>query len=167
MDSSSLRALVEELLATLGLSADEIAVSSGSRVVVAVSSPDSKVLIGPHGEHLSALNTIARRLAEAKHGEEAANFLIDVNGYHEARLETLREQARLLAQRARLFKHDVELSPMSSYERLVIHELFSGDPEIRTESQGEGKTRHIVLKYNTQDTKFTAEQSPSGSASFL
>lgn len=153
MDSSSLRALIEELLGTLGLSADEITVSGGSRVVVAVSSPDSKALIGPRGEHLSALNTIARRLAEAKQGEEAANFLIDVNGYHEARLETLREQARLLAQRARLFKHDVELSPMSSYERLVIHELFADDPEIRTESQGEGKTRHIVLKYAEGSTQ--------------
>ena len=55
--------------------------------------------------------------------------------------------ARMLAQRARLFKHDVEMEPKSAYERLVIHELFSNDPEIKTESAGEGKFRHIVLKY--------------------
>ena len=30
---------------------------------------------------------------------------------------------------------------------LVVHELFAEDPEIRTESAGEGKFRHIVLKY--------------------
>jgi len=47
-------------------------------------------------------------------------------------METLRENAKLLAQRARLFKHDVELSPMSSYERLVVHELFAEDAEIET-----------------------------------
>jgi len=41
---------------------------------------------------------------EAKFGEEAANFLLDINRYHENRLETLRENAKLLAQRARLFK---------------------------------------------------------------
>ncbi len=35
---------------------------------------------------------------------------------------------------------------MSAYERLVVHELFSEDPDIKTESQGEGKFRHIVLK---------------------
>jgi spoIIIJ-associated protein len=55
----------------------------------------------------------------------------------------------MLAQRARLFKHDVEMSPMNPYERLVVHELFAEDPEIVTESAGEGKFRHIVLKYRS------------------
>jgi len=59
----------------------------------------------------------------------------------------VRQNARMLAQRARLFKHDVELAPQSAYERLVVHELFAEDPEIKTESAGEGKFRHIVLKY--------------------
>ncbi len=106
-------------------------------------------LIGPNGEHLRALNAIARRLVEKSHGEEAASFLIDVNNYHEDQMERVRENARLLAQRARLFKHDVEMGPMSAYERLVVHELFAEDPEIKTESQGEGKFRHIVLKHKT------------------
>jgi spoIIIJ-associated protein len=61
----------------------------------------------------------------------------------------VRQNARPLAQRARLFKHDVEMAPMSAYERLVVHELFSEDPEIKTESAGEGKFRHIVLKYKS------------------
>jgi len=138
---------VKNILDTLGVSVDSVEVSSGARTVVRVTSSESKLLIGANGEHLRALNSIARRLAEAKHGEEAANFLIDVNGYHEAELETVRQNARMLAQRARLFKHDVELPPMSPYERLVVHELFAEDPEIRTESAGEGKFRHIVLKY--------------------
>ena len=149
--TDSVQELVAQLLHTLGIEA-QIGVSEGPRKVIALSSDDSKLLIGPHGEHLSALNALALKLVEMKHGEEAANFLIDVNGYHEAQLETLRESARLLAQRARLFKHDVEMSPMSSYERLVIHELFSADPEIKTESAGEGKTRHIVLKYKSSES---------------
>jgi spoIIIJ-associated protein len=150
MDPAALQHLIEDLLGTLGLSFTSVSVSAGPRVVAAVSSSESKDLIGPHGEHLQALNTVARRLVEVRHGEAAANFLIDVNGYHESRLQTLRENAKLLAQRARLFKHDVEMSPMSAYERLVIHELFAEDPEIETHSQGEGKMRHIVLKYKTK-----------------
>ncbi len=149
MDAENLKVLVSKLIEMLGLRADSVTVSDGPRVVVAVSSPDSRELIGPHGEHLQALNMLARRLAESKTGERTANFLIDVNGFHESRLQSLRENAQLLAQRARLFKHEVEMSPMGSYERLVIHELFASDPEIATESQGEGKTRHIVLKYKS------------------
>lgn len=147
MDPATLKALVTALVSPLGLEIGDITVTTGHRTLVNITSPDSKILIGPHGEHLRALNTLAKRLVEAKHGEDATGFLIDVNGYHEAQLEGVRQNARMLAQRARLFKHDVELPPQSAYERLVVHELFAEDPEIQTESAGEGKFRHIVLKY--------------------
>ncbi len=131
---------------TVELKTGHLPAGKAGRTVVNISSPDSARLIGPNGEHLRALNMIARRLVEARHGEDSASFLIDVNGYHETSMEKVRQSARMLAQRARLFKHDVDLEPMSSYERLVVHELFAEDPEIKTESAGEGKFRHIVLK---------------------
>lgn len=143
-----LASFVSKLLELLGVEG-AVELKTGHRTVVAVSSPDSARLIGPNGEHLRALNMIARRLVEQKYGEDSANFLIDVNGYHETAMEKVRQGARMLAQRARLFKHDVDLEPMSSYERLVVHELFAEDPEIKTESAGEGKFRHIVLKYKS------------------
>lgn len=146
MDAAALKDFVTALLATMQVEAS-VEVKTGHRTLVAVSSPEPSRLIGQNGEHLRALNMIARRLVEAKSGEDAANFLIDVNGYHESQMEKVRQNARMLAQRARLFKHDVELEPMSPYERLVVHELFADDPEIKTESAGEGKFRHIVLKY--------------------
>jgi len=149
MDRDALKKAISELFAAMGVEVTELKVSEGQRCVVAVTSPDSQRLIGPRGEHLRALNMLSRRLIETKHGEEAASFLIDVNGYQEAQLETVRQNARILAQRARLFKHDVELEPMNPYERLVVHELFSEDPDIKTESAGEGKFRHIVLKYRS------------------
>ena len=147
MDQDALKTLIEALIATLGVSVTSISVSGTHRTVVAVTSEESTRLIGAGGETLRALNIIAKRLIEAKFGEAAASFIIDVNGYQEAQLEGVRSNARMLAQRARLFKHDVELEPMSPYERLVVHELFAEDPEIQTESAGEGKFRHIVLKY--------------------
>jgi spoIIIJ-associated protein len=147
MSPDLLKNTLTTLISKLDVEVTDIEITSGHRTVVSIKSPDSKRLIGPHGEHLRALNALARRLVEATHGEEAANFLVDVNGYHEEKMETVRQNARMFAQRARLFRHDVELPAMSSYERLVVHELFSDDPEIETQSQGEGKFRHIVLKY--------------------
>ncbi len=147
MSPELLKATVSQLIALLDVEVESIDVSGGHRTVVAVTSPNFERLIGPNGDHLRALNMIARRIVETKHGEESASFLIDVNNYHENQMEAVRANARLLAQRARLFKHDVELEPMSSYERLVVHELFADDPEIKTESAGEGKFRHIVLKH--------------------
>ena len=147
MQEAQLQQLVADLISGLGLSAEKVEVKTGHRTLVVVTSNDSKELIGPGGEHLRSLNTIAKRMVETKHGAEAASFLIDVNEYHESQLESVRAGARMLAQRAKLFKHDVDMPPQSAYERLVVHELFADDPEIKTESAGEGKFRHIVLKY--------------------
>ena len=148
MEPEVLKQLTIQLLALFEVEVAEIKVTTGYRTVVAVSAPDTTVLIGPNGEHLRSLNTILKRLVETKHGETAASFLLDVNGYHEGQMERVREGARMFAQRARLFKHDVEMPPCSPYERLVVHELFADDPDISTESAGEGKFRHIVLKYS-------------------
>lgn len=147
MEPEKLQAFVSELLEKLGVEPRSVSVTAGHRTVVAVDTADSEVIVGPHGERLRALNLLARRMVERAYGEEAAAFLIDVGGYHESRMERVREQARMLAQRARLFKHEVEMPPLSAYERLVVHELFADDPEIKTESAGEGKFRHVVLKY--------------------
>lgn len=148
MDAEALTNFITALLASLGVTPESIVVTKGHRTVVAVTTKEEEKLIGQNGDTLRALTLVARRMVEAKYGEEAATFLIDVNGRQEALLEGVRQKARMLAQRARLFKHDVELDPMSSYERLVVHELFAEDPEIKTESAGEGKFRHIVLKYS-------------------
>lgn len=147
MERAAIQSFVEALLSTLGVSVDSISVSSGARVVVSITSPDKQLLIGENGDTLRALNHIARRMAERGSEEREASFTIDVDGYLEGQLESVRANARMLAQRARLFKHEVEMPPMTSYERLVVHELFAEDPEIQTESSGEGKFRHIVLKY--------------------
>jgi spoIIIJ-associated protein len=146
MDSNALKELVTQMLTLLGVEAT-VEVAGTHRTVVAITSPESNKLIGEGGETLRALNMLAKRLAETKYGADAVTFIIDVNGYQEAQLEGVRTAARTLAQRAKLFKHDVELEPMSAYERLVVHELFAEDPQIQTESAGEGKFRHIVLKY--------------------
>jgi spoIIIJ-associated protein len=147
MAPDSLKTFVAELLAKLNVDITSVEVTTGHRTLVTVTSPDSPKLIGDNGDTLRAINTIAKRMVEMKHGEDATNFLIDVNNFYENQMEKVRANARMLAQRARLFKHDVELPPQSAYERLVVHELFADDPEIGTESAGEGKFRHIVLKY--------------------
>lgn len=155
MQAEELKTLVTTLFGHLGLSYSDMRVSQGasssglkaSRTVVSVTSSEADRLLNNNAEGLRSLQILARRIAEKQHGEEAAQFLIDLNDYHEQQMERVRANARMLAQRARLFKHEVEMEPMSSYERLIVHELFAEDPEIETRSEGEGKFRHIVLAF--------------------
>ena len=56
----------------------------------------------------------------------------------------------MMAERARSFQYDVELSPMSAYERLIVHTTLQGAPQVKTESQGEGRNRRVVIRYTTE-----------------
>lgn len=146
---------LENLLKTLGVVVEEIQIKPSVRgVTFSIKSPDSGMLIGNHGETLDALTYLLRRIIDGKFVEDSAREIsLDVNGYKEAQAERLRGVARTLADRAKMFKHDVEMEPMSPYERLVIHSVFENDPDIKTESYGEGRFRRVVIKYINIETR--------------
>lgn len=114
-----------------------------------VKTNDSKLLIGNRGANLQAFNHVVKQAARKKspNDEASADFLVDVNNYYGKRIDEVIYQAKITAERVRMFKRDIEMLPMNAYERLLIHSFFSDDASITTESQGEGKFRKIVLKY--------------------
>ncbi len=122
-------------------------VSTPAHPLYTVRTADSKLLIGPQGEHVRALNTLIKKMLEKQLGADMPHFLIDVNGYHKKRIDELGQNAKLLAERVRAFRSSVEMSPMNAYERMIVHATFANDPEIETVSEGEGKFRHVVIRY--------------------
>ncbi|MFA6273231.1 MAG: R3H domain-containing nucleic acid-binding protein [Candidatus Paceibacterota bacterium] len=114
-----------------------------------VKSNDSNVLIGTRGEHLGALTMVARRLVGKKVGMEISpvKFFIDINGYFENNIKELQMRAKIMAERARSFKTNMELEPMTPYERMIIHSALEAFTDIKTESTGFGRDRKVVIKY--------------------
>lgn len=148
MDTMRIKTVVEELLGQMTISIDSIeVVVNDIHPIFSIRTRDSGILIGNQGETLRALNYIVKKMVESRLGEEPEHFLVDVNGYHERRIKEIRDQAKMLAERARMFQYDVEMHPMNAYERLIVHSAFTDDPDIETESHGEGKFRRVVLKY--------------------
>ena len=112
-----------------------------------IHSSDAGILIGTKGETLDALSYLIRRICERDNeDEERSVFIVDVNNYQTKKIQELIDSAQASARRVRLFKQSVELSPMTSYERMLIHSLFTDDKEITTTSYGDGKFRRIVLQ---------------------
>lgn len=144
----NIHTLVSTFLAKLGISVTSIdVVEVPAHPVYNIRTDDAKRLIGPQGDHLRALNTVVRKIVDKQISEDAPKFLLDVNGYHQDRIRDLEVKARLLADRVRTFRSSAEMTPMNAYERMLIHAMFSEDPEVTTESDGEGKSRHVVLRY--------------------
>jgi spoIIIJ-associated protein len=105
-------------------------------------------MIGRDGETLRSLNHIVRKMLEKNSSEEeTATVFIDINGYQKKRFEDLKTIAHMMAERARYFKSNIEVDPMPAYERRIVHMFLEGAKDIKTESEGSGPNRRVVIKY--------------------
>ncbi len=161
---STIEAILRGLLDAMGASYSGVMKSEAAgQKIFSVQAEDGRTLIGVRGDTLYALDILVKKIAEKQlfpRTEEAKNaldgdgtegntshFLVDVNEYRAKQIKDLQNKALMMAERARSFQYDVELSPMSSYERLIIHTALSDAPNIKTESQGEGRSRRVVIRY--------------------
>jgi spoIIIJ-associated protein len=112
-----------------------------------ISTPDSAILIGEHGARLLALNHLVKRMLEKTLVESDRSFMVDVNDYQKKRIDDIRTKSHILAERARYFKSSVEMDPMSSYERMIVHAEFTDVNDISTESTGTGRDRRVIIKF--------------------
>ena len=104
------------------------------------------VLIGPRGETLAALqyllNLIVNQGLEGRH-----SFTVDVDGYRKRREESLIAMTTRAADRVRETHEMVTLEPMSAAERRIVHIVLAEDPELETESTGNGDARRVQIVY--------------------
>jgi predicted RNA-binding protein Jag len=154
---TTLKAMLEHLGARdVSVTVEEL--EGGDITKFSVKTPDAPTLIGIEGRNLMALNYLVKKIVERDEPEtdrEAESgkktFIIDVNDYQQKKIQDLKSKARIMAERARYFKSDIEMMPMSPYERMIIHSFFSSTPDIQTESVGRGKDRRVVLKYTSTE----------------
>ena len=143
--------ILKELLASMGI-ADAVVSRSevAGQTIFSIQTSEARALIGGHGDTIHAIDMIVKKIAEKRlppEGAQDLHFLVDVNDYRVQQIKDLQTKALMMADRARSFQYDVELSPMSAYERLIVHTTLQGAPNVKTESAGEGKSRRVVIKY--------------------
>lgn len=114
--------------------------------IINLNADNNAVLIGKMGKTLAAFNTVVRAAVNAEF-HKRIDVLIDVNHYKDDRYGKLRGMAKRIAKQVQRSHVDVELDPMPNDERKVIHKLLNEWHNIKTESEGEGNERHLVIKY--------------------
>lgn len=102
------------------------------------------ILIGKHGATLDALSAVTNA---AMHRGESRDlfFAIDVEGYRQRRIATLRSIAQRCATRVRTEGVALELEPMPPSERRIIHLALAAHRDVATESTGLGSQRRVVI----------------------
>ena len=106
---------------------------------------DPQILIGERGQTLNEIQHLLKLILRRKI-EEPFYIDLDINDYKKKKIEYLKDLARSLADEVSLTKNEKELSPMSAYERRIIHLELAGRTDITTESIGQEPERRVVIR---------------------
>lgn len=123
--------------------------SDNSTWWVDISSKDGHMFLARGGEGLGALNHVVKEMMRKDMVDKDSRppITIDINGFQKKRIDTIKTTAHMMAERARFFKSSVSLEPMSPYDRLIVHEHLANVKDVKTESEGVGRDRHVVIRY--------------------
>ena len=72
---------------------------------------------------------------------------LDVSNYKVKKLKKIEQLVRGIAKDVEDTQMSVSLDSMNSYERRLVHKIIDEYDSLTTESIGEGKDRHVVIKY--------------------
>ena len=113
-------------------------------ILVELAGPDSTLLLERGGELLRALELLALEMLRLP-GNEHEKMSFDCMNHRAMRLKELRLAADVAAERVRRTSTPYEFAPMSSRERRMVHLALRDHADLRTESQGEGSRRCLVV----------------------
>ena len=139
------RALVAQIVETLGVDADVAVREESEAIVVTCSGPDVGLLIGRHGQTIDAIQYLLNVIAYRSYDAEKRDVVVDAAGYRARRQATLEALAARVADRVRESGEREELEPMTAVERKVVHLHLKDVSGIGTTSEGTEPNRYVVV----------------------
>ena len=136
---------LEELLDIYDLDGDiDIDVRGGRAYLAITAGADSNLRVLSKPEAVEALQELTRLAVQVK-TNGFSRLILDIEGSRQARVDELTRIVNKIIAKVEETGQAVPMKPMSSYERKIVHDLVSSQGLI-SESEGEGRDRHIVVK---------------------
>lgn len=116
-------------------------------IFVSIDTEDAGRLIGNYGETLQSLQLLVNLIISKQIGnpEESKRVIIDVANWRKGKEEELAHKARMWAEQVLESKEPMELDPMPSWQRRVVHLTIENTEGVKSESAGEGRDRHLII----------------------
>jgi spoIIIJ-associated protein len=143
--AASVRDLLERLLDALAIDGDVDLVESQGTVTATVHGTELGLLIGKHGQTIDAVQYLANAMQHRRQ-EQPLEVIVDAEGYRKRRERTLHEVAVRAAAEARRTGQPVELEPMTSVERKIVHTKVQSLGGLATASEGSEPNRYVVVR---------------------
>lgn len=154
-DEEVAKEVVRDLLRYMSVAADVVAVDNPSAVPLDADDPptifvdvlgqDLGALIGRRGDNLAQINYLVNLLVNRRL-ETFSRVILDVEGYRSRREETLIGLAERVARQVARSRRPMVLDPMPPNERRIVHLTLRSNPDVTTESSGEGSLRRVTVQ---------------------
>jgi len=140
------RQFTDGLLRLSGLDVEIEVVTSTKLIQLSLSSDDSSLLIGRHGQMLDAMQGLVGTMTD-RQTTDRTPIVLDVDGYRVRRHEFLNRLADKLSRKVRETGKSATTPPLALGERRILYERFKLEVDLDAISRNhEGDRKVIVLK---------------------
>jgi len=125
----------------------------GDKVHINLFGEDERILTGKEGRLLEGIEFFISKSLKHHFPDKDIKIQIDSNDYRENLEKNLLQRASQIKRKVLDKKKPIFMKPLSSRDRKVIHQYFSEDSRVKTQSLGEGyyKKIKIYLSNNKQE----------------
>ncbi len=140
--------ILENILGMLSLEGSFEVTEGSEEVKVVIEASDPGRLIGFNGETLDALQLIVNQIVGKQATDEVPykRVIIDVAGWRQNKETDLERRAKNWVTEVLETKKPLELEPMPSWQRRIVHMVTSETEGVESESIGEGRERHLIIR---------------------
>lgn len=136
---------LEQLLDVLDFDGDIDLDVEGDRAMVSIDGGgDLSKLVGRKGEVLDALQELTRLAVQQSTGDRS-RLMLDIAGWRASRRTELTKIGEDAAQRVLKSGEREVLTPMTPFERKIVHDAVSGIAGVSSESEGAEPSRRVVV----------------------
>jgi spoIIIJ-associated protein len=138
-------ATLTELLSAAGLLVEIRRRSSQTEMVFELIGDDVEPLLANRGEGLNGLEVLTGRIAAKKLGRPV-HPRVDAEGFRAHQKDSLEELALRSAEEVKRTRRPQLLPPLPPAERRLVHLALAQDPEVETQSEGDGFLKRVAVR---------------------
>ncbi len=136
--------ILDNLLELLGVTGEVEILSDEIPLDLNINGEDLGILIGRRGQTLASLEYITKLMVVGRL-KTWIPLTLDVAGYKRRRSDSLQRLALYLAEQVKSRGRAITMEPMPADERRIVHLTLADNPDVTTQSMGEGENRKVVI----------------------
>ncbi len=136
--------ILDTLLGLLDVTGKVEVLSDEIPLALDIKGDDLGILIGRRGQTLACLEYITKLIVVGRL-KAWLPLTVDVAGYKERRRDSLQRLALYLAEQVKSRRRAITMEPMPANERRIVHLTLADNPDVTTQSIGEGESRKVVI----------------------